>query len=308
MTLSHRLIQGPLAGISCAPFRELFAEFILPAYAVTEMISAQDLVSRKQTKQRYVVKSAKEAPLCYQLSGSDPDVLAKAITVVESKGADLIDLNAGCPMPKIRKKHCGSAHIEDPKKLASIVSMMRKSTLKPLTVKIRTKGHSSDTSYLKAAKVIEEQGADAIIVHGRHWTEDYNTACSFEQIAEVKSQLTIPVIANGDLSTKESIEQCIKITGCDGYMIARAAIGQPWLYESLLCQEISPSLEKKIQLFLTHIFRLADLEESEQIALFQARRLLKHYFKNDVSMKKIVDIYQCDSLNSLHQSLNLWLS
>jgi tRNA-dihydrouridine synthase B len=306
-TFKHRLIQGPLAGISCAPFRALFADYQLPAYAVTEMISAQDFTHRKKNKRRYVERYLGEAPLCYQLSGSLPSVMAEAVRNVEALGADLIDLNVGCPKAKIRQKHCGSAHLDDLATLERVIVAMRKATTKPLTVKIRTAGQTSDNAYLNACAVIENAGADAIIVHGRHWSEDYQVPCALEQIASVKASVSIPVIANGDLHDSESLKACFEKTGCDGYMLARAGIGKPWLYDELLYGEKTIDLAIKISCFMKHIIGLADIEENKHIALLQARRLLKHYFKDDIDSEQIIDMYQCDSIETLNVSLNKWL-
>jgi tRNA-dihydrouridine synthase B len=303
LKLQHGLIQGPLAGISCAPFRALFSLFKPPAYCVTEMISAKDLISRKNIDGRYVYRNSTETKLCYQLSGNSPNELATACDIVENLGADLIDLNCGCPKSKIRRKGCGSNHLENADRLGEIVAKMRATTSLPLTVKIRTAGSYDDDHYLAAVKAIEQAGADALIVHGRHWQEDYEIATNYQQIAELKKLLSIPVIANGDVCCKKSLRNCLQQTGADGVMIARGGIGRPWIYQALLEGVGEPGYPEDIQVFMTHIRQLSALEKNEFTALLQARRLIKFYFKGFLSTKTQKKLFGASSINELETML-----
>lgn len=299
LELSNRLIQAPLAGISCAPFRALFSRYTKPAYAVTEMISAHSILQHEKLNKRYLTHSNQEGPWCIQLSGSDPELMAQATQIAASYQPDLIDLNCGCPKPKIRSKGCGSALMESPKILAHVVSAMRQATTLPLTVKIRV----GNKHHLEAARVIEASGADAIVVHGRHHSEDYDVAANYQRIREVVACVNIPVIANGDVCDKPSMQRCFDATGAAAIMIARGSIGKPWLFQALLGHDVEPSASEILDVFKQHINQLAKLESSEKIALLQARRLLKWYFPY-LDSKQLAYCYEIDDLKQLYEMLN----
>lgn len=304
LLLSHRLIQAPLAGISCGAFRELFSLYEKPAYCVTEMISAKDLIKKKDKKSRYVRRSPNEGRLCYQLSGDEAEQLAEACTYVESLGADLIDLNMGCPKPKIRQKGAGSKLIEDPEKIYRLLSAMRAVTDLPLTAKIRTSGQTDDRAFIEAADAIEASRVDALIVHTRHWTEDYTIACSYEQCAILVDRLSIPIIANGDIYDRESLLRCVKETQAQGFMIGRASIGKPWWYAQCLQGEISMTMRTRLSVFIKHIKNLVDDTNSEWLALLAARRLLKHYFSPAFDEQVRERMYQLKSIDDLADYLH----
>ncbi|MFC3909805.1 tRNA dihydrouridine synthase [Legionella dresdenensis] len=277
LTLANRLIQGPLAGYSCAPFRQLFTLFTPPAYCVSEMISAQDIISRHHPDGRYLYRSPEEHLLCYQMAGTDPVIMAEAAQILQRLGADLIDINCGCPKSKIRKKGAGSALLQQPERLLAIVKAVRNVLSCPLTVKIRLQDSAGNQAL---AQAIEQAGADALIVHGRRWTDDYDIPCNYQQIAEIRQVVNIPVIANGDLATSNDINAVINQTGCDGYMISRAGTGKPWLYAQLLNNTHNAvSLQELGELFLTHLQNLQQLE-SEHQAVLQSRSLFRYYFKS----------------------------
>jgi len=296
LTLANRLIQGPLAGYSCAPFRESFLAYQAPAYCVTEMISAHDVLHKHQKHSRYLYKSPLEGVLCYQLSGNHPEELGLAAQKVQDFGADLIDINCGCPKPKIRKKGAGSALLETPLHLFEIVKTVKRHIHIPLTVKIRIQDPCRDAELSKA---IEEAGADALIVHGRTYLDDYDKACNFEAIANIKAKLKIPVIANGDISDKKTLHVAHQITHCDAYMISRAACGKPWLYQTLLNDNIKYNINNHFESFKKHILGLAQLED-EFKALLQSRSLVKYYFRD---WFQIEEFYNCETLEDLFKKL-----
>jgi len=276
LTLPNRLIQGPLAGFSCAPFRQMFYQFKPPAFCVTEMVSAHDLLHKRITPARYLFRSAVETCLAWQISGTDTQHMAQAASRLARQGADLIDINCGCPKPKIRKKGAGSALLESPEKLIAIIQAIREKIDIPLTVKIRIQGNEQD--YILANR-IAAAGADALIVHGRRWIDDYDKACDFAQIARIKQMVTIPVIANGDIRDTNSLKTAWQLTGCDAFMISRAGTGRPWIYQELLdgrAMEISP--EQKQALLNQHLQALMQLE-GEQRAMLQSYKLRKYYLR-----------------------------
>ena len=296
LTIPHRLIQGPLAGYSCAPFRTLFNHFMPPAYCVSEMSSATDVVQKHEESSRYIYRAPEERLLAYQISGVEPDVLAQAAVRLEAYGADLIDINCGCPKPKIRKKGAGSALLENPDLLVRLIDKTRKAITIPLTVKIRIQGTEND---LVLAKKIEDAGANALIVHGRRWTDDYDVASDLQQIARIKNVLRIPVIANGDVGDIDSLKRAVELSNCDAYMIARAGSGRPWLYQELLTQKgVAVSLAEKIRLFMIHLHGLAALED-EHKAVLQSKSLIRYYFGALLDAATLTRFYQLDSLTEV---------
>ena len=299
LTFPHRLVQAPLAGISCSAFRALFSLYEKPAYCVTEMISAKDLIKKKDKNSRYVRRSCHEGVLCYQLSGDDPLQLAEACAYVTSLGAELIDLNMGCPKPKIRQKGAGSKLIEDPENVYRLLSSMRAATDLPLTAKIRTSGHTDDMVFIETADAIQASRIDALIVHTRHWTEDYTVACSYEQCALLVERLSMPIIANGDIHDRGSLERCVRETGADAFMIGRASIGKPWWYAECLQDEIIITAETQLNLFIKHIRALVVDTGSEWLALLAARRLLKHYFSRVFDEQVRERMYQLKTIDDV---------
>ncbi|MBS0351222.1 MAG: tRNA-dihydrouridine synthase family protein [Proteobacteria bacterium] len=277
----HNLIQGPLAGYSCAPFRKLFYRYAAPAYCVTEMISAYDLVYNRHRSMRYLWRDPVEEQLCYQLSGNCPVILSEAVKIVTDAGADLIDLNCGCPKSKIRKKHCGSYLLAQPTQIARLVAAMKSSTNVPVTVKIRVDGASQERYHLAVGQLAAEAGADALIVHGRHWNENYDSPCHLDQIRELVEAVNIPVIGNGDVCDLNSLQNMLQ-TGCAGVMISRAGTGRPWLFHHLLQQmrgeqSVTPALPEVIDLFTQHLTDLIKLTNQQQAHL-ESRKLLQYYF------------------------------
>ncbi len=303
LRLSNRLIQGPLAGFSCAPFRQLFYEYTPPAYCVSEMISAQDVLGKHQACSRYLYRAPEERVLCYQLSGNNAPVLAEAAERLQALGADLIDLNAGCPKPKIRKKGAGSALLDEPERLFEIVRAVRRAITIPLTVKLRTSGDERDVIL---AQALEQAGADALTVHGRRWTEDYVFPCNFSHIARIKAAVSIPVIANGDIADHATLAQAITTTGCDAYMIARAGSGHPWLYQQLLSDSsalVHPPHAERVDCFMRHLHGLSRLE-SEHQAVLQSKSLGRYYFKHVLCDASLQAFYALNSLNAIFMFLN----
>lgn len=296
LTLPHRLIQGPLAGYSCAPFRILFNQFTPPAYCVSEMSSAKDILLKHSTQSRYVYRSPDEKILAYQLSGNDPQTLGQAAALLQTLGADLIDLNCGCPKAKIRKKGSGSALLETPELLIKIIKTVKNALTIPLTVKIRIQKNDKD---IAMAQEIEQAGADALIVHGRRWIDDYDISCDLNQIANIKKSIQIPIIANGDIHHSDSLKRSIELSGCDGFMIARAGTGKPWIYKELLEQKpMNISIKEKINLFITHLQGLADLE-NEHKALLQGKSLVRYYFRDLINENHLIQYYALKTLNEV---------
>lgn len=301
LNLASRLIQGPLAGFSCAPFRKLFYQFTPPAYCVTEMISAHDVIYKHPLNSRYLYRAGEEKILCYQIAGTEPEIMAQAAVRLENIGANLIDINCGCPKAKIRKKGAGSALLEEPKLLLQIVQAVEKAITIPLTIKIRIQGNISD---LELAKALEQAGVSALIVHGRRWHDDYEIPSDLEQIAAIKRSINIPVIANGDIADSDSLQKTLLKTDCDAFMISRAGTGKPWLYQALEDGKIpSVDLAKQYILFMQHLQDLA-LLESEYKAVLQSKSLIRYYFRKQLDATQLQVFYRLNHLAEVEEKLN----
>lgn len=284
ISFEKKLIQAPLAGYSCAPFRVLAEQWGKPDFCCTEMLSAHHIFSGAKQKMRYHYKSPDEGKLCVQLAGDEAHILAYAAQQAVSWGANLIDLNCGCPQPKIRKKNFGSRLLADSQHLYDLVAALKAAVNVPVSVKIRVDAKSEDNFNTEIAQAIEAAGADALTVHGRHWTYDYDIPVSYHDIAMIKDTVTIPVIGNGDIIDTASAKRMFAETGCDAVMIARASVGQPWLFEQIH-QElqgnvfIPPTLAEIGEIFLKHVRGLIELE-NEKSALLQSRSLGKYYARD----------------------------
>lgn len=281
LVLPTNLIQAPLAGYSCAPYRELIAHFGAAAYCCTEMLSAYVIAHEIPESPRYCYRSPQEGLLCYQLSGNHPQYLAQATARVTQMGADLVDLNCGCPQKKIRKKGHGSGLLAEPETLYQVLKSMRAATPLPLTAKIRVDGRSGESFNHAVVEAISAAGVDALIVHGRHWRERYDVPCRMEDIANIVRVASIPVIANGDAMDYAGVEKLLRVTQADGVMIARASMGQPWLFAKIAAEAAGldftrPDRAEVAQIFQRHIAGLAALE-GEHKAELQSRSLKKYY-------------------------------
>lgn len=265
------------------------------------MISAHDVVHKHDLKSRYLYRAPDETTLCYQIAGTDPGLMAEAAAKLALTGAALIDINCGCPKAKIRKKGAGSALLEDLNRLLAIVRRVKQAIHCPLTIKIRIQLSQDD---ITLAKAIADAGADALIVHGRRWIDDYDIPCNLQQIARIKQAVSIPVIANGDIHDAQSLKQILQETGCDAFMISRASTGKPWLFQELLSnQTISIDLPQKIAIFMRHLHGLAELESTHQ-ALLQSKSLIRYYFKNShLSPIFLQEFYALKSLDEIEQTL-----
>lgn len=303
-TFPINIVQGPLAGVSCAPFRLLTWRYSKPAFTCTEMISCKTIIHQpKLSYQRFIKKYPEEGPVCFQLAGNDSNELAEAVKRVTDYGADLIDLNCGCPVKKIRSKGAGSRLLTDAKKLYELISTMKKNTHVPVSIKIRVEGGDEKFNG-DVADVVNEAGADFLVVHGRHWTEHYETPCRYDEIQFFVEQIKIPVIGNGDVACRDSLRRMLA-TGCAGIMIARAGVGQPWLIRKLIAemnQEIfTIPLAKEIgTIFLEHVQLLVELLGSEKFAILQARKFGKYYARDLFNKTEFcAALNVCENLQSL---------
>lgn len=304
-TFPVNLIQGPLAGVSCAPFRRLTWRYSKPAFICTEMISCKTILHQPEASlQRFIKIDPEEGPVCFQLSANNPIELAEATRRITEHGANLIDLNCGCPVKKIRSKGAGSRLLSTPSQLYHLISAMKQNTHLPVSIKIRVEGGSGDKFNAEVAQVVADAGADFLVVHGRHWTEHYETPCHYEDIKFFVDRLSIPVIGNGNTACRESLKKMFS-TGCAGVMISRAGVGQPWLIGKLMAElkqeEFNlPSSEEIGAIFIEHILQLTQLLGHEKFAILQARKFAKYYARHLKNRMAFYEAFNhCEDLNSL---------
>lgn len=231
LALEHNIFLAPLAGITNLPFRLLCRE-AGAALAFTEMVSVNGLVRDGAKTRALLKKTADDYPLGIQLFGSTADDLAEAARLVEDDG-ELIDINMGCPVRKVVGTGAGSALLKDPKQIAAIIRAVRKATRLPLTVKIRSGWHCGDNTFLETGLIAEAEGCDAITLHPRSRSQMFGGTADWDQLKLLKERLSIPVIGSGDLFTAPDCIKMLQETGCDGVMIARGALGAPWIFRQV---------------------------------------------------------------------------
>ncbi len=230
--LAHNVVLAPLAGITNLPFR-LMCRRSGAALAYTEMVSVNGLVREGANTLALLKSCPEDRPLGIQLFGDSPADLAEAARMVDGSG-ELLDINMGCPVRKVVGTGAGSALMKDPQKVAAIIRAVRAVTTMPLTIKIRSGWHCGDNTYMELARIAEAEGCDAITLHPRSRSQMFSGHSDWSHLREMKEQLAIPVLGSGDLFTAQDCLAMFAETGCDGVMIARGALGAPWIFRQLL--------------------------------------------------------------------------
>ncbi len=233
VTLDNITILAPLSGINNLPFR-LLAKEEGCALVYSEMISSNGLVRRAKKTELLLESVPKEKPISVQIFGADPSTMAEAARIVESSGADILDINFGCSVKKIVKTGSGVALMKDPEKAEELIKAVRKSINIPFSIKIRAGWNKSGEQAFKISKIAEANGVDAIAVHPRTATQGFKGSPDWSIISKIKKMISIPVIGNGDIVTPEDAIRMIDETGCDAVMIGRSAIGNPWIFSQIL--------------------------------------------------------------------------
>ncbi len=282
LDLGQGLILAPMAGITDLSFRRIAKSFGVDL-VTSEMVSAEGLVRRSASTRTLLRSHREEKPLAVQLFGSDPSVIAEAARIVADEGADIIDLNMGCPVPKVLRQGAGAALIRDPGKVKRLVGAVRKAVNIPVMVKTRSGWSKSQINVLEVARAAEDAGADAITIHPRTAKQGLSGTADWSLIAKAKQAVTVPIIGNGDVTRPEMVEKMRQLTGCDGVMIGRAAMGNPWIFrqaKQLAAGEkpSRPAVQERLEIMQRHLALYEESLEGRQ-SLSRVRSRLMWYTK-----------------------------
>ena len=283
--IKNQVVLAPMAGISNTAYRQIIKE-MGAGLIFAEMVSDKALVYGSEKTFDLLKMSDMERPIAQQIFGSDVNSFVKAAKLVEDKmHPDIIDINMGCPVPKVAiKSQAGSALLKNPDKIKEIVSAVVKAVSVPVTVKIRSGWDANSVNAVEVAKVIEEAGASAITVHGRTRAQGYSGNADWTIIKQVKEMVSIPVIGNGDVTSAEKAKKMLDFTGCDAVMIGRGVLGNPWLIKECVSYLESgiippkPSAREKIEMLKRHYQLLVD-STSEKHAILEIRTHAVWYIK-----------------------------
>lgn len=302
------LILGPMAGVTDLPFRLLCKEQGADL-VYTEMISAKGIFYRNRNTERLWDIDEAERPVALQLFGSDPELMAEMAARIEERNFDILDINMGCPVPKVVNNGEGSALMKNPELAARIVSAVSRRIDKPVTVKFRKGFTEENSNAVDFAKRMEDSGAAAIAVHGRTREQYYGGRADWEIIRKVKEAVQIPVIASGDIFTPQDAVRCRQETGCDGLMLARGVRGNPWLFHQIKTYRETGLVEEKpdypelVQMILRHAKMMAEFK-GELMGIREMRKQVAWYtagYKNSASLRRQVN--EIDSYGQLEQLL-----
>lgn len=310
--IKNRIVMAPMAGISNPSYMRICEEFGV-GYAVTELISSEAIVrANKKTFDMLNGIDTLKIPVAVQIFGSDPDTMAKAAKIITDLYDNVfIDINMGCPVPKVAvKSGAGSSLLKDPDKIYKIVSSVVASVKVPVTVKIRSGWDSSSINAVLVAKTIEKAGAKAICIHARTRSQGYSGKADWNIIKEVKKNVSIPVIGNGDVKKPEDVKRMLDDIGCDAVMIGRGLLGNPWLIRDSINYLNGKDLENvtdvdKVDMALKHLKYLTDFK-NEKLACLEIRNHISWYLKgipaaSDVKNRVYKTTKVCDIIKILNE-------
>ena len=316
VTLPNNLILAPMAGVTDLPFRLLCKEQGAGLLCM-EMVSAKAILYKNRNTESLLEIDPRENPVSLQLFGSDPEIISTIAHQIEERPFDILDLNMGCPVPKIVNNGEGSALMKNPKLAGEIIRRTVRAIDKPVTVKIRKGFDDEHINAVEMAKIAEDAGAAAVAVHGRTREQFYSGKADWDIIRQVKEAVSIPVIGNGDLLTAEDVIAMEEQTGCDGFMIARGAQGNPWIFRQILHyfetgeHLAKPTLEEVTRMILRHARMMLEFK-GEYIGIREIRKHAAWYtagYPNSARLR--VAINNVESFEALEEllmnNLDEWL-
>lgn len=304
--IDNRVVLAPMAGIGNSSFRKIIKEMGC-GLIFTEMVSDKAIFYNNKKTIDMLYMEDMERPIAQQIFGSDKESFVEAAKYIyEVMKPDIIDINMGCPVPKVAlKSQAGAALLKDPEKIKEIVEAVVKAVPIPVTVKIRSGWDSEHINAVSVAKIIEEAGASAITIHARTRSQGYSGKANWQIIKEVKEAVNIPVIGNGDVVSAESAKAMLLETGCDAVMIGRALLGNPWLIKEVITyletgeELMSPTDIERVDMCLKHLSYLRDIKD-EKIARLEIRNHIAWYLKGLKNSNEIKNkVYQESSINGI---------
>lgn len=282
--IKNNIFLAPLAGVTDFAFRFLAREFGA-GLTYTEMVSAKALSFDNEKTKNLTYLASNESPSAVQIFGSEWDIMSKMIDHESIKPFDIIDINMGCPVNKIVSNGEGSALMKDLNKASKIISACASATNKPVTVKFRKGFDDNNINGVEFAKMCEDSGASLITIHGRTRQQMYEGKADREFIAKVKNAVSIPVIANGDIDSKASMDDMFEKTGCDGVMVGRGSLGRPWIFAELLGKKVDIDIVEIINLHIDMLMQVFD----ERFVVTNMRKHIGWYLKGIRNGKRIKD-------------------
>ena len=308
--ISNQVVLAPMAGICNSAYRQICKDMGC-GLIYAEMVSDKAITYNNQKTIDMLYMTEKERPISQQIFGSDKDSFVEAAKFIEKEmKPDIIDINMGCPVPKVAvRAQAGSALLKDPDKIFDIVSSVVSAVNVPVTVKIRSGWDSNHINVVEVAKVIEKAGASAICVHPRTRSQGYSGKADWNIIKEVKENVSIPVIGNGDIKSPEDAKRMLEETKCDAVMIGRGVLGNPWLIKNIVNyldgkEVIDVSIVDRIDMCLKHL-KLLDSLKNEKLACLEIRNHISWYFKGIKGANELKNkVYQTTNIHDIILLLN----